>query len=394
MSAPSSQTASRPRIFFLDHVRVIIILHVATWHASAAYGRHTSDSWWPFSDPQTSPLFDIIVLITELYMMPAIFFVAGYFTLPSLMRRGPAEFIRQKTKRLIIPFILGVTCVVSVNAYIVRLALGTTSQGYVAYWLTTYFREDLNSAQLWFLPVLYVFSALFCLLWYLNQRFTAPTNDAAPQSVAAQTAKPGPTVKQLLLFAALTILSLFLVNLITGYGDWQSLFGFRALAHQPSRTAINIWYFFLGVYGYRNGWFSSGASLRQTGLWVLSAGMAAGAYLLFYAQYRANINTAPLFALGIAFLHGMTSLCFTVAVIRVCQRWLNTPYTIMRKLSDNAYAIYIIHQSVVVYLQYLLLGLGLSCYIKFPIVIGLGLLLSYLMSEYGLRRIPGLRSIL
>jgi glucans biosynthesis protein C len=51
-------------------------------------------------DTHRSLLFTAIVLLLDVPLMPVLFFVAGYFALPSLQRRGTGGFIREKVVRL------------------------------------------------------------------------------------------------------------------------------------------------------------------------------------------------------------------------------------------------------------------------------------------------------
>lgn len=394
MSASEGKRVSESRVYFLDHVRVVIILNVVLWHAAITYAKHMSDNWWYFSDAQSSTLFDIICLITPLCLMPAIFFVAGYFVPVSMDRHGPGGFLRGKAKRLLVPFIVGVACVVPINAYVVRLVHGTASQSYLGYWLTTHFAEDYTVAQFWFLPTLFFFCFLFCFLWCLNQRLAKAHSDQSGDRNRARATPSEPSTKLLLFFGLLTVLSMFVANLGIKYGDWRFFLGIRILPYQPPQTAINIWYFFLGVYAYNKRWFSQGDPPRHTLPWVVSSAVFSGAYLVFYVRFRPLVDTEPVFTLGHAFLRCMTTLSLTVALLKLCQRWLDAPNKIWRKLSENSFSIYIIHQGIIVYLQYLLRPLTVSCYVKFAIVYAFGLLLSYLVSEYVLRRLPGLREIL
>ena len=65
----------------------------------------------------TQSLCKIIISLTDNFMMPVLFFTAGFFALSSIQRRGPADFIKSKLNRLGIPWLIGVTMIVPVATY-------------------------------------------------------------------------------------------------------------------------------------------------------------------------------------------------------------------------------------------------------------------------------------
>jgi len=84
----------RNRLFYLDNLRIYLIILVILHHAALAYGYIEA---WPVRDPAidaTSPIFlDIFNLINQTYFMSAFFLLAGYFTPRSLERKGFKRFI-------------------------------------------------------------------------------------------------------------------------------------------------------------------------------------------------------------------------------------------------------------------------------------------------------------
>ena len=395
MNPASEQSPRRARVHYLDHLRDVAILSVVFWHAGLTYGQRTSSHWWYFSDPQSSGIFDVMALVFELYMMPTLFFVAGYFAVPSVRKSGIDSFLRDKSKRLGIPFIFGVTCLVPINLYINRLVDGTANQGYLRYWFTTFFTTDLQTAHLWFLPVLYIFFALFCLVWFVKERLVkrTPGNDTSvqPQNCSTPTE---PSTEFLLLFGFLTVVFMFVVERAAGYGNWRLLWGAKLLAYQPTRKAVDICYFFLGAYAGSHGWSPACSSFPKRLFWGVSAALFSVAFLMFRASYSTLVDSAPGLAFGNAILHCMATLSIFVSIATFCRRHLDYSSPILRRFTVNTYSIYIVHQPIIVLLQYLVRGLGVSCHMKFAFVFGFGLLLSYFASEYGLRRAPVLRRVL
>jgi len=104
---------SRSRIHFLDNLRCLMILSVVVLHAGLAYSNLVP--WWPVLDASRSQFFDIFLLIRDTFGIPVLYFIAGYFTLPTLRRRKSAGlFLTSKFKRLGIPFVLSLFFIVPI----------------------------------------------------------------------------------------------------------------------------------------------------------------------------------------------------------------------------------------------------------------------------------------
>ena len=75
------------RMVFLDNLRAFVVVLVIVLHGSMSYMAY-APSWWYVLDPQNSLLFTMLVLVVDVPIMPIMFFIAGYFALPSLQKRG------------------------------------------------------------------------------------------------------------------------------------------------------------------------------------------------------------------------------------------------------------------------------------------------------------------
>ncbi len=95
----------RTRLDFLDTLRVFIILLVIGLHTALAYASPHFANW--AYNPQGSANFWIINFVIESgVLMPIMFFISGYFILPSAAKRSPWQFMKGKLIRLGLPFAL------------------------------------------------------------------------------------------------------------------------------------------------------------------------------------------------------------------------------------------------------------------------------------------------
>ena len=109
------------RINFLGNLRGFVVVLVIVLHGSLTYMLN-APAWWYVINPQNSLLFTAIVLLIDVPIMQIMFFVAGYFAMPSLQKRGAAGFVREKLLRIGIPWLLGVLLLTPPTTYLIYLS--------------------------------------------------------------------------------------------------------------------------------------------------------------------------------------------------------------------------------------------------------------------------------
>jgi glucan biosynthesis protein C len=102
---PLALTGASTRVTFLDNLRYLMVGFVLVYHSCGAYA--TVAPHWVVHDT-SSLTADIIRELLDVFMMPVLFFIAGYFALASLQKKGAGEFLKEKMKRLLIPWALAV----------------------------------------------------------------------------------------------------------------------------------------------------------------------------------------------------------------------------------------------------------------------------------------------
>jgi len=106
------------RITFLDNLRAFVIVLVVILHGSMVY-MVGAPEWWYVVDTQNSLFFTILVLLIDVPIMLIMFFIAGYFAMPSLVKRGPEQFLKDKFIRVGAPWLVGVFFLAPLTAYMV-----------------------------------------------------------------------------------------------------------------------------------------------------------------------------------------------------------------------------------------------------------------------------------
>jgi glucan biosynthesis protein C len=365
--------SERPRLVYLDNLRAFVIVMVIVLHASIGFMAYAPE-WWYVLDPDRSLPFTMLVLLVDVPNMPALFFVAGYFALPSLMRRGPDGFIREKIARLAIPWVFGVVFLAPLVTYMTYVSRAIP-MGYLQFWTSDFWGPMFQQSVFWFLGVL--FACFLVLTWvYL----------ASPRLQASVPRVEQPRARLFVAFLALTAAGSILFSPSFGLDDWLPLGWFFVV--QPARIAFYVGYFVLGIYAERRGWFSAAGFRPDLGPWGWGCVLTGLAYLGF----RMNGLPAAVPERAVAALL-FAAFCLTavVAGVAVFQRWINGAGRTWRTLAANSFGIYYVHPLILYPLAYLLVDLRVPAPVKATILVLVTLAGSLAVSALVLKRLPGLR---
>ena len=105
------EQTSPTRFWYIDSLRFLLIAIVVVHHAAIGYGAKWHNSFFIDSVGSSgggSSLYDIIFLMSDTFMIPGLFFLAGLFCIPSLKRRGVSSYVKERLLRLGLPLVLGV----------------------------------------------------------------------------------------------------------------------------------------------------------------------------------------------------------------------------------------------------------------------------------------------
>ena len=365
------------RIYFLDNLRAFVIVLVVILHGSMVY-MVGAPEWWYVVDAQNSLFFTSLVFLIDVPIMLIMFFIAGYFAMPSLVKRGPDQFLRDKFIRVGAPWLVGVFFLAPLTAYMVYIKWGNPMT-YLQFWTTDFWAAAFQQSVYWYLGVLFSFFFLLVLACDISERLR---NAKRQLSV--------PTWKLFLSFWALMSLGMFLMNQFFPVGTWYTQV--KLLVFQPLRVPLYIGYFALGIYAHLSGWFSDDGYqprlLPWTAVWLISG-------LLYLANRMfvmpANPDPAPAIQAPHALLFNAFCLSSLMAGTAFFQQFVNKSTRFWHSLSANSYGIYYIHPLILYPLAYLFLPVSLPLFVKAPLVILLGLSLSWAASAFVLTKAPIVR---
>jgi glucan biosynthesis protein C len=365
------------RLYFLDNLRAFVILLVVVLHGSMTYMAY-APPWWYVLDPQNSLFFTILVLLIDIPIMLVMFFIAGYFALPSLIKRGPAKFVKDKFARVGAPWLIGALFLAPPTAYMIYFSRGAPLT-LLQFWTTTFWSEGYQQSVYWFLGLLFLFFIVLSLAYTASERLCS-----ASRRIAA------PSWRLFVVFWAIMSGGMLFMNQFFPVDAWFR--DWYILVFQPERVPLYIGYFVLGIYAHLNGWFT-GPGYRPRLLpwavvWIFSG-------LLYLGNRLFVLPTVPEPTLLSLAAHAMlfNAFCLSslLAGVALFQRKINQTGPVWASLAASSYGIYYIHPLILYPLAYLFVPISLPLFIKAPLVILLAIGLSWAVSSLILTKAPVVR---
>ena len=407
VAAPSttSATAAPSYNYAMGYLKAGIVALVVAHHAVLAY--HPSAPPIPaslLSQPrvwQAFPVVDshralwaaIFATVNDIFFMALMFFVSGLFVWNSLKRKGAGAYLRDRSLRLGLPFIVVAATIAPLSYYPTYLQIaGHGSFGdFLHDWLSL---GRWSAGPVWFTWVLLVFD---CAVVLLN-RLAPGWGEALGR--LTQNAKDHPQRFAVQLIAVTTAIY-FPVALVAGPFDWAGLGPFW---FQTSRILLYFAYFLAGVgvgaWGLERSLTASDGQLqRHWRIWIRWAVLAFLVYAMALQaavthsiphNWREGLQSWTWLATLALFATSCAASSF--ALLAIFTRFVNTRVSLLESLNRNSYGIFLVHFVFVSWLGYGMLGFALPAIVKFLVVFAGSLALSWGITIC-LRRIPGMKRI-
>jgi hypothetical protein len=160
----TTKNTETKRLYYIDWLRVLVILLLIPFHAALTYTRYGSVYIKePVSGLAALPFLIFSVPLGE-FFMTLMFFVSGAASFYSFKKRGSGEYIGERALKLMLPFGLGFFLLCPEPAYFMALYEGY--HGSFFSFLPQFFWYKLfyypGYGHLWFLLYLFIFS-VFCV---------------------------------------------------------------------------------------------------------------------------------------------------------------------------------------------------------------------------------------
>jgi hypothetical protein len=372
------------RQLYVDNLKVILIAVVIAGHAVLGYSELDSWSYADVREVTLLPVAAYVLLVVAapfaLLVIPLLFLVAGLLTPPSLDRKGPGRFVRDRLLRLGVPFAVFALLLWPLLEYVLFRQLGEAPG------LWAYFRAEgsLDTGVLWFVGALLIFS-----LAYAGWMWVRRGHRVRPWRGEIQ-------VGHLLLLAAAVTVATFLIRLVLPYESDNKYVDLN-MWEWPACAAL----FGLGIMASRAGWLTAVPDrLRRQSRTVTLAAVGASAAFAASAVALGVVGEqlwggwhwpAVVFAAGESTL----SVFGPVWLLGVAQRQLNRSFRWAGPMiSRSAYGAFTLQGLVLIGLAIALRPLPLPAEVKALIVAGSGIAGSFALSWLLISRIPAVARIL
>jgi len=351
MTEIGQDTIKGNRIYWLDNLRTFMIFFVVLIHVGIVYeSSGVGGLFWIVYDPSTNNLFEILDLIIDLFVMSAIFFIAGYFTPLSIKKKNEWAFLKSKFKRLMIPWIIAVLTLIPLYKVIFLYSRNLPQESW-----TTYFHWSngiWSQNWLWFLPVLFLFNILYLIFSRVKINISKITLKGAIWA-----------------FFLIGLIYSFCMDIFNGKGWTKTIW----IDFQNERLLIYFLIFLLGSLSYKLKTFESKGKSKKLYI-ILSCIVWIPVALYISLLFNSLLNPGKYIfseivdSLLIRFNFLLSLLCILYVMINTFRFFLNKSGKIRKEMSRNSYSVYIIHVIVLGGIALTMLNTTIPSLVKYLIL--------------------------
>ena len=191
------------RKYYIDNMRWIIILLLIPYHAAMAWNIWGEPNYIYFESNKT--ISSIVVFLSP-YFMPLMFLIAGISTRYALQKRTIRQYVFERTKKLLIPFVFGTMLIMPLMTYIAD-KFNCGYQGNLFRHYTVFFTRftDLTASdggfsvgQFWFILYLFLISLVAIGITLLQRKIMRKKDTYTPPILICLWGLPLPLLSELL----------------------------------------------------------------------------------------------------------------------------------------------------------------------------------------------------
>lgn len=374
---------SSDRLHALDTVRAFALLLGLALHAAIPY---VAGLPWMVAEKPNNTLTAVWYTI-HMFRMPLFFLIAGFFGRMMIERRGTEGFIRDRSRRILVPLVVGYPVILGLTGGALMLGMLAAGGDIVSLrpppappssvprsWVS-----NINLIHLWFLYYLAMFYGAAVLLRRLFQ------------TAAGQKLQPAVDVAVAFLMRGVLapiVLALPLAACYFHLKGWSSFGGFPApFQIIPDVGALFTYGIFFGF-----GWLLHRQQQLLLSLdkrWGIYFVLAIAAWVVCRSIGGSTPKWGPYLGDGELLVYtvsyGVGAWAWSFAIIGVALRFLSGYSPVRRYIADSSYWIYLMHVAALFFFGQVLRPLPLHWAVKYPLVIAASLLVLFLSYHYLVR---------
>lgn len=347
------------RRYYLDWLRVLMILLTVFSHTVMPFNDAAD---WAIKNSDTTFIATAWMGFVFQWGMQLFFFAAGATAWLSLRHRSPREYVRERLKRLLVPYLLALITLSPLEDYLEKLHRGLVQGSFFAYYPQFFAKAqigwnlnfNLEAFHLWFLRYL-LCTSLLALPLYLWLK--TPRGRHIAHALAGLAAG-----KALLLWLALPValIQMALRAKYHGYMDW-------------SDTLCWFYLFLAGGLFAMDDRLESAARKAAMPLLALAVACFATIGVLHGLGHVEPWETAPAYTpgyLSYEALRAFNTCAWLLALTGLAMRHLNRRPAWFHHLNEAVMPVYILHHVIIVALGYRIVQMPLGIPAKFILLLG------------------------
>jgi len=331
------------RRYELDWLRILAVILLFFYH-SAKFFDMTD---FHINNNEQDLGMTIFVAVLSVWLMPLFFLISGMAIFYSFRKRNAGVFVKERFKRIMIPFLFGILLLLSIHSYFEGVHKWGVTESYFEYYAFRYFRLDVfpyMGYYLWYLLILFIFSIIGLPLFLY---FRKEENHGKIEKLTSFIKKPGailllgvPLVLSELITYALGLASF-------AYAGWQL----------PS-------YFIIVFYGFI---FASDEQFREIMEKNVIFCLVVVPILTILVLLSYITGLLILFPILLAF----AGVAWLTLILGLAGKFLNKKHEKLNFLNEIVLPFYILHQTIIVVIAFYIIGLEGVVFVKYLILVAI-----------------------
>ncbi len=328
------------RKYFIDWLRIGLIISVFFFHVGMIF----RPEQWHVNSAESFPFLDPIMWWLHLWRMPLLFLVSGVGTFYAIGHRTSWQYVKERFRRLYIPFTFGFFTLVPLMVYVERIENYGSFLEYIPHMFDggPYPVGNISWHHLWFILYLFIISLLIAPV--LNYTKSGHYNMVRGRLIAIISRKMGLNwLLPIIILSQLILRQYFPNSTHALYNDW----------------AFFTYYLLFFVSGFML--FTSDKIIN-----------ALAKYRRLYL-YQTLVFTILLFSLPSIFgepsivqdySRGITEMVISLScgltAIGYFKRYFNKDHTYRKVMNEAIYPFYLLHQPALIFVGYVVLKWNIS----------------------------------
>jgi len=374
---PEPDSVAKPaRLYYLDWLRVLAMLSIFFFHSDRFFDFYP----WHVNNLETGLASSIHIEFFNQWMMPLFFILSGAAVYYSLKSRTAGGFIKERSLRILIPWILvGIFVIAPPQVYLERLTHGEFSGTFFQFYYPHYFdgiyafggNFAIIPMHLWYLVLLFIFSLIALPLLLSRNK----AGNSLISKLANSFQKPWAL---LMLFVPLAAVSLLAD--VAGLGFTRQMGGWDILSY--------LLFFIYGYLIFSNTQIQEVIKRYSTVALISAVVLSIGG---LYLQFGAQLTDSATTWIGISALMSLRAWLWIIALLGLGSRFLNFNNRYLGYANEAVLPFYILHQTIILIVGFFVVQLSMGIAPKYFIVVVISFTAIMAIYELLVRRINILR---